>query len=139
MKRLRRSRRGNEAGAALIEASLVIPIVLLLIMGVVDIGRLLTTSAKIQESAQEGALFASYAPDDYLDVRDRVLDSLDDFNIAVGAISITCGGDETITVAITHDVDLITPWIGGLLGSTVTVSGEATGQNFTDKACDPTP
>ena len=134
-----RSLRNRERGAAWIETAVVLPVVLLLILGVIDIGRILATSAKVQEAAQEGALFASYSPGDYLDTRDRVLDSLSDFTIDTTDITVVCGPGDTISVTTTHDLDLVTPWIGDMLGSTITLTGEAVGQNFSTDTCDPTP
>ncbi len=130
---------GRERGAALVEAAIVIPLLLLIVMGVIDIGRLLSTSAKVQEASQEGALFASYAPSDYLEVRDRVLDSLEDFDIAPSSITVVCAANDAIEVSIIHHVDLVTPWISEILGSSIAVTGDAVGKNFTDESCSPTP
>lgn len=131
--------RRRERGAALVETVVIIPALLVLVMGVIDVGRLLSTSAKVQEAAQEGALFASYSPGDHLDTRDRIVDSLGDFNLDTTKIEVVCAPDDAIEVSIDHDVDLLTPWISSMLGNTVTISGQAVGKNFTDDTCDPTP
>ena len=129
----------GERGAALVETAIVLPVILVIIMGVVDIGRVLSTSAKLQEAAQEGALYASYAPSSYADTRDRVLDSLGDFTLDTTNISILCLPGDVIEVRASHDIELLTPWISDMIGPIITLDGEAVGQNFTSDTCDPTP
>lgn len=50
----RRSRRG-ERGAAAVEFALVLPILMLLIFGIVDFGRMLSAKITLTEAAREGA------------------------------------------------------------------------------------
>jgi Flp pilus assembly protein TadG len=54
-----RRRRGDTRGAAAIEFALVLPIVLLLVCGIVDFGRMLNIQITLSAAAREGARWAA--------------------------------------------------------------------------------
>jgi Na+-transporting methylmalonyl-CoA/oxaloacetate decarboxylase gamma subunit len=55
MRRRERTTRAPDRGAAVVEAALVFPLLLLLMFGIIDFGRMLNTQVKISEAAREGA------------------------------------------------------------------------------------
>ena len=123
------STRSSERGAAAVEMSFVLPLLLLLVLGITDFSRALLTNITVVEAAQEGALFASYFPSG--DVQQRVVDSVDDIAIATG--DVTSAVDLaacTATVTVDHDYPMITPVGKIFLGDTVTLSHAVTSTIF---------
>lgn len=136
----------REDGAALVEFAIVAPLLVILVFGVVDLGRALYTHVTIQEAAQEGALYGSFAPGNHADTVERVRTSMQNPAIAFGDVAVTCiapdplDPDDTrkIAVRVTHTLDFITPmssWFGG----SVTLDKEVVSTIFSEDSCDPTP
>ena len=103
----------QQRGAALVEMVLVLPLLLVLAFGIIDVGRLIFTQITLNEAVQEGALYAGTHPDDPNGARLRILDSLDDSVIALADVTVSCPSPSTIRVGLTHDMTLITPWLSG--------------------------
>ena len=51
--------RGSEGGQALIELAVVLPVFLLIVFGLIDVGRLVYTNSTISQAAREGARLAA--------------------------------------------------------------------------------
>lgn len=149
---LKRSDSGD-SGAALVELALVTPLLLLLAFGVIDLGRALYTHVTIQEAAQEGALYGSFAPDDWDITTQRVLESVQNPALVAAEVTVTCFPvlitDPTdpdfdpadfpeISVRVAHDLDLITP-IASWFGGSLTLASEVTATVFSEDPCEPTP
>jgi hypothetical protein len=136
----------GDRGAALVEMALLTPLLLLLVFGIVDLGRALYTHVTIQEAAQEGALYGSFAPGDHIDTVARVVDSVNNPTLVSGEVTVMCvpvdpldpADSPDIVVRVSHDLDLITP-ISNWFGGTVTLASEVTATIFAEEACDPTP
>lgn len=60
-----RQKRGYLKGQSLLEMALMIPILLVLIIGALEFGRLFYTKIVITNAAREGAYYLSTNPDDY--------------------------------------------------------------------------
>ena len=58
----RRARRHDERGAALVELALALPLLALLVLSVVDLGRAYRLKARLANAAREGAAYAQYFP-----------------------------------------------------------------------------
>lgn len=54
----------NEKGSALVEMALIMPMILLLLMGIVDLGRAFYYSNAVARAAEAGALYGSQNPTD---------------------------------------------------------------------------
>ena len=132
--------RRADKGAALVETAVLLPLLLLLLVGLVDIGRLLYTRTPLQEAAQEGANFASFDSDSYADVRTRVVEAIDSPAIVTTNITVEClddaPGDGTldrVEISVAHNVNLINPLMYPFFGGgTVTLTASATGDLFVD-------
>jgi Flp pilus assembly protein TadG len=142
MIRRRRLTRPRSRGQALVEAAMVLPILLLLVMGVIDVGRIIFAHLALQEATQEGAIYAAYKPNPRSDIQMRVRTSsgaISDPNAAEWVANATvqvCHLDLTpadrIRVTSTYPLDLVTPIVPDILGtSTVTLRAEITATNFT--------
>lgn len=109
-------------GQALVEFALVLPILLLLILGVIDFSRLITTKIVLTNAAREGASFISRNPDEYEgtipseNTVDVINQEAQNITIVEDDIHPDCSNDcefgDTITVTVTYGVDLI---FGGLI------------------------
>ncbi|MFQ5967042.1 MAG: TadE/TadG family type IV pilus assembly protein [Acidimicrobiia bacterium] len=132
----------KEQGASLVETALAAPLVLLLVFGVVDFGRVFFTAIRVRDAVQEGAIYASYSPGDHTIVRDRVLDSINtdlEPDLQPTDVSVTCPPDGSIEVSVQYSVSLITPVIRSMSGGPITLTHTAVGRNFSSDICDPSP
>ena len=127
----RRSR--TVRGQALVEVVLVLPVLLLLVMGAVDVGRLLFASVAVEEAAQEGALYAAYSPTEFDPIRTRILSSSDVDEVQDATVTVMCNTTPAPgQVEVTAEVDypLITPVVAALLGSTVHLTATVVATNL---------
>ena len=121
---------GNPKAQAALEFALVLPILLLLILGVMDFGRLFYTKMILTNAAREGANYLAYFPEDanneYTDTFAAIYDEANSSNIEVINTDVTYSGCCTrglpVEVTISKIVDLIfdnTLQSLGLLGGPV--------------------
>lgn len=129
-----KNKKKDEAGQSLVEMAVALVVLLLLVGGIVDIGRAFFTYMAMRDSVQEGALYASINPTQTQEIKNHVLDSSDmipDFigndDITVEVIGAPCTGNG---IRITVDYDnfpLTMPFIGAVVGSqTVPISASVT-------------
>lgn len=121
-------RRPRTRGQALVEFALIIPIFLLLVFGLVDLGRAVFISNSLAEAARDGARYGSVqarAYDDTTrnDVELWVVDRLVGVpNPTVEATcepaspSFGCTVDDVLIVTASTDLQMITPIIGQIIG-----------------------
>lgn len=114
----------RERGAAAVELAIVASFLLILVFGVIDVGRVLFTRIAVIDAAQEGAVFAAFedevggTPLDRTHIENRVMAAIDHPTLAAGDITITCyvdtSGSRTsyeVEVQVEHDLDLVTPFL----------------------------
>lgn len=121
----------KDRGAAMIEFALVLPVLLMLLLGVIDFGRLAFTQINLNEAVQEGSIYASTHPADTSGSILRVVGSVDSPAIASDSVKIECSGD-VITVSVAHTVTTITPL---LLPDKVTLTANVLTERFSDTTC----
>jgi Flp pilus assembly protein TadG len=128
MKKLR-----NEKGAAAVEFALVVPILLLLLLGIVEFGRIYNAQMQLTAAARDGARVMS--------INSVPAQSADDATAAVIAsasalhpdvtstqiaISVSpsstsvCAPGSTATVTVTYPIQ----FLSGLFGSSITLTGK---------------
>lgn len=128
--------RQREKGQSLVELALIIVFILLLLAGVVDLGRMMYEYLTMRDAAQEGAGYASLYPNYCAETVNRVMQNLPDNNYSVivyidpptlcgqaatdDATSVThgCSGNEVV-VAIDHAFSVTMPLISLFTGPTV--------------------
>jgi Flp pilus assembly protein TadG len=113
-----------------LEVALLLPFLLLITMGIVDLGRIMYFQLGVQEAAQEGIVYASIEPDDPTGIVARTMEAMSVPELAPGSTVVTCPSPTTVMVAVTHQIDLLTPVISQMVGGTFTASSEATTQVF---------
>lgn len=115
-----------------------LPFLLLVTMGIVDLGRIMYFQVGVQEAAQEGVVYASIEPDDPIGIIARSREAMSVPALPVGSVVVTCPDPNSVVVTVTHQIDLITPLISQMIGGTFSTSSEATTLVFsTDEVCVP--
>ncbi len=115
--------RSSEKGQSLTEMALAITMLLVLLAGVLDLGRAYYTFLSLKDAAAEGAAYGSIAPTDYSGIDARVRgespNGLIDWSTATVTPTIIgqpChGGGVRVEVQIQYT--LLTPFIGAIVGS----------------------
>lgn len=133
----------SASGVALVEFSLILPLLLVLALGAVDLGRGLISYMELEQAAQEGALYGSFAPSDSALIEARIRSSstgLVDLSDTTAVDVVVDCPDANLEVGVTlrHTLQLFTPIVGQLLGGSLYLTARSVGTNFTDAACTPT-
>jgi Flp pilus assembly protein TadG len=128
------TKRLKERGAVAIEMALVAPFLLLLVLGMVDVGRLLFTYVSVVDAAHEGAMYAAFEPCDLAAVKGKVISSQDDLSLDSSNVSVAPQAGY-IDVTVDVDVDILTPLISSIIGDTVSMDKKVSGTILTDDAC----
>lgn len=120
----------DESGQSMVEIALVLPVLLLLLVGMFDFGRIFYTYTHLHLAAQEtvrvGGLGGSdneiitFAKD-YANVKDP-----ENLEVSVSPDDSTRKSGDYITVTIKYPMDYITPFISSLLSSSFEVHTEST-------------
>ncbi len=115
-------RRSDERGQALVEFTLVVPLLVILLFGIVEIGRIGNAYLTVTHAARHGARYGAVGADN-TQITARVLDSATALNPAGIQTSILRSGGD-IRVRVAYPVTLITPVISGMIPNPVVVSSE---------------
>jgi len=108
-------------GQSLTEFAVGITMLLILLAGVLDLGRAYFTLLSLHDAAQEGALYGSLGPTDTGAIRAHVRTSsgwpvdfstFTDAQIAINVHGPACAGSE-LMVTLQMDFILVAPFIGG--------------------------
>ena len=99
----------------MVEFAIMLPILLLLILGAMDLGRLFTTKIVLTNAAREGANYLAYFPmdanDGFANTFDAIEREADSSNIDVSALSISisncCTPGSSVEVTVGTTVDLV--------------------------------
>lgn len=150
---LRRLRR--ELGVAMVETAIVLPLFLLLVFGLVEMGRLFQTYNTVQHAAREGARFAVTGRDDVVPgnrvasikevAGERAAGLSDDVDVSVRSFEgvddptptedDAGGACQLVEVEVEYDFTFVVPLIGALVPD-LTVSGSETMVNEPFAVCD---
>ena len=127
--------RKAQRGTALIEFTLVLPMLLIMTVAAVDFGRAFFVKNVVSQAAREGVrLRAVSSSADSALVRDRVLQVANAANVTVSQLSIT-GPDASrqVSVKVTAEFNWIFPGVFNLFGANFTnpmsLTGEAVMRN----------
>lgn len=128
----------NEQGAAVVEMAFVTVFLVILVMGIIDIGRAIFTNIAIQEAAQEGAYYSAFDPDaSEADIVQRAVASTSSPTIDPTRVDVQCSAatkskknGTRVVVTIEHDLDLLTPLIGQWMGGSLTLAKSAEAERF---------
>lgn len=118
----------NQKGQALVEFALILPILLLLVMGILQFGMMLSTYLTIENASREGARKGITGSPD-AEIRQIITDTSPSLNASNLSVSITPGdaarnSGDTITVRITYSYQLTVPIISSLFNNSVVLNGQ---------------
>lgn len=131
----------RDRGQNLVEFALVLPLLVLILFGAVDLGRVYFATITLTSAAREGARYLSVYPDDvsnplgaFYGTRERVIREASNsgINISSGQITVSCtntddeydfcDGGSPASVTVSHSFDLIMGWV---LPSPITLTRSA--------------
>jgi Flp pilus assembly protein TadG len=124
----------REKGQSLVEMAIALFILLLLVGGIVDLGRAFFSFMALRDAVQEGALYGSVNPTLTTEIKNHVLNSSDMIPDMVGSSDITvtilgapCTGNGIQVTATYPDFPITMPFMGSVLGSqTIPISATIT-------------
>ncbi len=114
----------GEGGQSLVELAVVLVILLLLVGGIVDLGRAFFTTMTLRDAVQEGALYGSIDPTNTTEIKNHVLntsgmvpDMIVGDDITVEILNAPCTGNRIKVTAVYSDFPITMPFMGSVLGS----------------------
>lgn len=117
--------RKPERGAAVVETAFITIFLLILVTGIIDVGRAIFTNISIQEAAQEAAVYAAFDESvTVADIAQRAVDSTSSPALNVGDVQVSCvpvpksvKNGSRVSVTVSYSLDPITPFVGQWIGS----------------------
>jgi len=117
----------HQEGQSLVEFAFGLVLLLILLVGIVDLGRALFTYMALRDAAQEGALYASIYPTATADIERRVEENsnllkslMDDpaanVEVQVSIYGAACTGNSVTVRVIYHNFPITMPFLGSILG-----------------------
>lgn len=103
----------NQKGQALVEMALVLPILLMLVFGIIEFGRIFNAYIIVSNASREGARYAAVGRS----LTDIETD-IDNLTSTLGTVTIDVtptDDGESVKVTVTHPLPLITPIIGPMV------------------------
>ena len=120
-----------DRGQATVELALLLPVLALLVFGTLELGRVYNAWIIVTQASREGArIGAAQCATNAgcsANVEAWVLTSLAGLDVANADWDVTPGpyhSGDTLTVNVDYDVNIVTPVISSLIGSTIAVHGE---------------
>jgi len=110
----------REKGQSMVEVALTMPLLLLILMGILDLGRAYFTFVALSDAAAEGASYAAIHPTNLTEISARAADSSDGLvTFAPEMVSVEFNGDamdsSVVTVTVQYDYPLLTPVIQSMV------------------------
>jgi Flp pilus assembly protein TadG len=118
---------GHQAGSAVVEFALVLPLVLVVALSLVQVGLLVRDRLLIEAAARAGARVAAVDADEAA-VRAAALAAAPDLDATLASVETTRQGaqGDPVTVSIGYDEVVRIPLIGWLFGSSIHIDATAT-------------
>ena len=122
MKNHQKSRKDLILGQGLLEFALVLPIMVLILIGLIDLGRAFFVVITLENSAREGSRYGSLYPSDLAGAKAAAVSEANGSGLKLTASNVTaqcidagadgkCDSLKPITVTVTYNFDLIMGWI----------------------------
>lgn len=118
----------NKKGQAMVEFVLILPVFLLLLLGMVDLSRVISANFVLENAARSAARIGviSNQDSDIIVAIENATDSLDATSITytiTPSESSRNPGDE-LTIEIHYTVDILTPIVSNVIGGSIPISGK---------------
>jgi len=119
-----RNRTGRRAakGQSLVEVALLLPVLVLIIAGILDLGRAYVTLVALNDAAAEGATYAALHPGDTLQIVARTIGSSSALvQLEASQVSVEYQDPPSaglpITVTVAYDYQILTPIVNAIVPS----------------------
>jgi Flp pilus assembly protein TadG len=110
----------SEKGQSLVEFALIIPLLFLLLLGIIDFGRIFHAYLTIDHAGREAARAASIGKDDAT-IKSTAVNNAVGLYLTVDKVEITPEGSKTsgndVKITITYPITFLTPVIGSIVGT----------------------
>ncbi len=114
-------------GQSLVEFAFCLPVLMLLVLGIFDLGRAFNAHIVITNAAREGAYYGSLYPHDTSGISAQVMNEAQGSGIPIAAediaISTTGANGTPVSVTVAYDFAFLTTYLFG--GSPLTLQGRA--------------
>jgi Flp pilus assembly protein TadG len=126
------TRRRRDRGAAAVELAILLPMLVAVFGGIVDLGNVLRVRVQLQEAVQDGASYAAQNPGSPTSTKARVNGASSD--VTLTSVTVTCGGTSpgyvTVRATLSHK------WLMGLFSATpLTMTADATADVISTTTC----
>ncbi len=117
----------SEKGQSFVELGISFVAIMLLFSGIIDFGRAFYSIIVMREAVQEGVIYGSIFPDDLAGIESRArstsITSMDltnssQYEVSVAIYGNACTGG-VIEITITHDLQILMPFMGAIVDSDV--------------------
>lgn len=121
----------NQRGQSIVEFALIMPLIILILFGIFEFGRIFYSYIVITNSAREGARIGAVGkPDDEIIARIRETAPLPQADMKLSVTKLEPSQDQRksglpLTVEVTYNVDLITPLFSDILPNPVILKSQA--------------
>ncbi len=117
----------RERGQELAEYALALPVFLLILMSILDLGRVVYVYSALHNSVREGARYGIINPSDAVTIETIVRNKAVGLNPAELTVTVVQPNLQTIQVRATYEFIAVTPIVDALVGSNQwTVGSQAT-------------
>ena len=115
-------------GQAVVEFALALPLLLALLMGITDVGRMVNMKIALANAAREGARYCALHPGDAAGTRARVAGEAAARVGAVAAVDVcpATPRGQPVTVTASATFTPITPYVQQIAGASIQISAPAT-------------
>jgi Flp pilus assembly protein TadG len=123
---------GRRRGQAMVEAAFVLPIALLMLTGIADMGRLFYYDVTVKNAVREGARRATDVAYTNTDIQNFVIAAAPGVPIPSSGIVVTpstrttANAGQAVSVQASYSFAVWTPVIAGLVGSPLSIARTAT-------------
>lgn len=111
--------RKTTRGQSLVELAVMMPVLVLILAGILDLGRAYMTLIALRDAAAEGAAYAALHPTDTNQIVARVADSSSGLvKVAPDMVAVECpeaAPGQPITITVRYEYMLLTPVINALV------------------------
>jgi len=132
----------QEKGQSLIEFTAIVMLMIIIVAGIVDLGRMFAVYINLRDAAEEGVIYGSITPIDCAGIEDRVMENVNDaagVSVAISVASVDCSvaaatphvyaklGEEIRVVVTIEEFPLAAPVISSFIGQTIRLRSTMTG------------
>jgi len=100
----------NQQGTSLVEFVIILPVLMLITLAVIDLGRAYATDLFLMSSAREGAYYLMQNPRDTAGAIEQTTDALTEYGVPIEEVTITAtsaGSGDMVTVSVSYDFPLL--------------------------------